>query len=154
MIGYHAVPVIYDAYEKGFRGFDAELAYQAMRDTAMSGRNRQDEYQKYGYVPYVDGRTEATSRTLEFAYDDWCIAQLAKALGKTKDAALFTQRSQNYQNVWDAQTQFFRSKNADGTFHEPFDPKEVDKTKTSPTAVTPKPMRGNTCLPCRRMCQA
>jgi predicted alpha-1,2-mannosidase len=125
MIAYHSVPVIYDAYEKGFRGFDAELAYQAMRDTAMSDRNRQDEYQKYGYVPFVDGQTEATSRTLEFAYDDWCIAQMAKALGKTSDAELFTERSQNYRNVWDTQTQFFRSKNPDGTFHEPFEPKEV-----------------------------
>lgn len=125
MIGYHSVPVIYDAYEKGFRGFDAELAYQAMRDTAMSGRNRQDEYQKFGYVPYVKGKDAATSRTLEFAYDDWCIAQMARALGKTEDAELFAKRSQNYKNVWDPGTQFFRSKKEDGTYLEPFDPKEV-----------------------------
>jgi predicted alpha-1,2-mannosidase len=127
MIAYHSVAIILDAYEKGFRGFDAKLAYQAMRDTAMSGRNRQDEYQQSGYVPYVKGKTEATSRTLEFAYDDWCIAQMARALGKTNDEELFLKRSQNYNNVWDPKTQFFRSKNADGTFHEPFDPKEVDK---------------------------
>jgi predicted alpha-1,2-mannosidase len=125
MIGYHSVPVIYDAYEKGFRGFDAELAYKAMRDTAMSDRNRQDEYQKYGYVPWIKDRGEATSRTLEFSYDDWCIAQMAKALGKTQDAELFTKRSENYKNVWDPETKFFRSKNPDGTFHEPFDPIEI-----------------------------
>ena len=125
MIGYHSVPVIYDAYKKGFGRFNAELAYQAMCDTALSGRNRQNEYQKHGYVPYVDGQTEATSRTLEFAYDDWCIAQMAKALGKTNDAELFKNRAQNYRNVWDAKTQFYRSKNSDETFHEPFDPKEV-----------------------------
>ena len=125
MIGYHAVPVIYDAYEKGFRGFDVAFAYQAMRDTAMSDRNRQDEYKKLGYVPFVKGRTEATSRTLEFSYDDWCIAQMAKALGKTEDAARFTQRSENFKNVFDAKTRFFRSKNADGTYFEPFNPKEV-----------------------------
>jgi predicted alpha-1,2-mannosidase len=125
MIGYHSVPVIYDAYEKGFRGFDAELAYQAMRDTAMSGRNRQDEYQKLGYVPYVKGKDAATSRTLEFSYDDWCIAQMARALGKTNDYELFAQRAQNYKNVWDPTTRFFRSKSEDRTYLEPFDPREM-----------------------------
>jgi predicted alpha-1,2-mannosidase len=124
MIGYHSAPIIWDAYAKGFRGFDASLAFQAMRDTAMSGRNRQDEYQKFGYVPWVKGRQAATSMTLEFAYDDWCIAQMAEALGKTNDAELFKKRSLNYKNVWDSKTSFFRSKNPDGTFHEPFDPKE------------------------------
>jgi len=130
MIGYHAVPIILDAYEKGFNGFDAGLAYQAMRDTAMSGRNRQDEYQRLGYVPYVEDKTEATSRTLEFSYDDWCIGQMARALGKTGDARLFMERSQNYRNLWDAKTKLFRSKNPDGTFREPFDPKEVASDKT------------------------
>ena len=125
MIGYHAVPVIYDAYEKGFRGFDVNFAYEAMRATAMSDRNRQGEYKKLGYVPYVKGQTEATSRTLEFSYDDWCIAQMAKSLGKTDDVDLFTKRSENFKNVFDAKTQFFRSKQADGTYLEPFDPKEV-----------------------------
>lgn len=90
MIGYHAVPVIYDAYQKGFRGFDAGLAYQAMTNTALSGRNRQDEYQKLGYVPWVKGKLDATSQTLEFAYDDWCIAQMAQELGKAADADWFT----------------------------------------------------------------
>jgi predicted alpha-1,2-mannosidase len=117
--------VIYDAIETGFHGFDAGVAYQAMRDTAMSDRNRQGEYKKFGFVPYVKGRTEATSRTLEFSYDDWCIAQMARALGKTNDAELFTKRSESFKNVFDPATRFFRSKQEDGTYAEPFDPKEV-----------------------------
>jgi len=126
MIGYHSAPVIADAYAKGFRGYDAALAYEAMRKTAMDGRNRQDLYQKFGYVPAETGnRTEATSRTLEFAYDDWCIAQMAKALGKSEDAALFAKRAQNYTNVFDPKTGFFRGKQANGTWRDPFDPKAV-----------------------------
>ncbi len=126
MIGYHSVPVIADAYAKGFRGYDVELAYEAMRATAMNPRNRQDLYQKLGYVPAETGkRTEATSRTLEFAFDDWCIARMAKALGKTADAELFARRAENYRNVFDPATGFFRGKTADGTFREPFDPKAV-----------------------------
>jgi len=102
------------------------LAYQAMRDTAMSGRNLQDEYQKNGYVAAATGqRNYAAARTLEFSYDDWCLAQMAMALGKTNDAALFTRSSQNFTNVFDAQTGFFRGKTAGGNFREPFDPKAV-----------------------------
>jgi predicted alpha-1,2-mannosidase len=125
MIGYHSVSILYDAYQKGFRGFDPQLAYQAMRDTAMSGRHGQAEYQKYGYVPWefpVGKGGQSTSRTLEFAYDDWCVGQMAKALGKTDDADFFLKRSQSYHNVWDPKTGFFRSPKADGTFLEPFDP--------------------------------
>ena len=125
MIGYHAVPVIWDAYEKGFRGFDAELAYKAMRETAVASRYHQDDYQKYGYIPQAR-RTSSVARTLEFAYDDWCIAQMAKALGKTElDAALFTKRSQSYKNVFDPSVGFFRAKTADGQFVGSFDPKNV-----------------------------
>jgi predicted alpha-1,2-mannosidase len=129
MFGYHAVSVIYDAYAKGFRGFDAELAYQAMTNTALSDSNRHSEYQKYGYVPWVKDtgkiHSAATAQTLEFAYDDWCIAQMAKALGKTNDCNFFAKRSQNYRNVWDPKTRFFRSPQPDGTFLEPFDPEQV-----------------------------
>ena len=130
MIGYHSVAMILEAYNKGFRGFDPQLAFQAMKETALSGRNRQDEYQHYGYVPYEAGKTAATSRTLEFAYDDWCISEMAKSLGKTKDYEFFKKRSQNYTNVWDPSIGFFRSKNPDGTYHEPFDPKEVASDNT------------------------
>jgi predicted alpha-1,2-mannosidase len=125
MIAYHSIPIIRDAYFMGFRGFDPELALTAMADTAMNGRNRQDEYQKYGYIPWVKGQGAATSRTIELSYDDWCIAQMAKDLGKSDEAGLFTKRSQYYKNTWDPATRFFRSKQADGTFHEPFDPRQV-----------------------------
>ncbi len=125
MIGYHSVPVIYDAYKKGFHGFDANAVFEAMKKTATSGRNRQDEYQKFGFVPWVPGRSKATSQTLEFAYDDWCIAQMAAALGKTNDADFFMKRSQNYRNVWDPKTRFFRSKNDDGSYQDGFDPRQA-----------------------------
>jgi predicted alpha-1,2-mannosidase len=125
MIGNHAIPIIYDAYAKGFRGFEPELAYQAMRTSAFGHQKRQDEYNRLGYIPWVKGQGHATSETLELSYDDWCIAQMAKALGKTNDYELFSKRAQNYKNLWDRKTKFFRSKNPDGTFHEPFDPIEV-----------------------------
>jgi predicted alpha-1,2-mannosidase len=125
MIGYHSAPVIYDAYEKGFRGFDANAAFEAMKKTALSSRNRQDEYQKNGFVPWVAGKSKATSETLEYAYDDWCIAQMAAALGRTNDAEFFMKRSQNYRNVWDPKTRFFRSKNEDGTYQPGFDPRQA-----------------------------
>jgi len=124
MIGYHAIPVIADAYLKGFRGYDTELAFQAMRATAMNDRNRQDEYAKQGYVSSETGKGwRGAAKTLEFAYDDWCIAQMASALGKTEDTALFNQRAQNFTNVFDPETRFFRGKTAAGSFREPFDPK-------------------------------
>jgi predicted alpha-1,2-mannosidase len=126
MIGYHSVPVIVDAYSKGFRGYDVEAAFQAMRRTALHSRNHQDEYQKLGYViSETAKRNEATSRTLEFTYDDWCLAQMAKAMGKTEDADLFARRAQNFTNVFDPATGFFRGKTAAGSFREPFDPKAV-----------------------------
>jgi predicted alpha-1,2-mannosidase len=125
MIGIHSVPMIYDAYEKGFHGFDAQLAFQAMRDSAFGHQKRQDEYNKLGWIPWVKGQGPCTSQTLELSYDDWCIAQMAKALGKTKDYELFSGRAQNYKNVWDPTTRFFRAKNADGSYNPDFDPKEV-----------------------------
>lgn len=125
MIGVHSIPMIYDAYEKGFRGFDAQLALQAMRDSAMGHQKRQDEYNKLGWIPWVKGKPSSTSQTLELSYDDWCIGQMAKALGDTKDYEMFSARAQNYTNVWDATTRFFRAKNADGTYNQDFDPKEV-----------------------------
>lgn len=124
MIGYHAIPVIADAYAKGFRGFDAELAFNAMRDTAMNSRNRQDEYAKQGYVSSETGQGwRGAARTLEFSFDDWCIAKTADAFGKTNDAELFRHRSQNFTNIFDPATGFFRGKTAAGSFREPFDPK-------------------------------
>ncbi len=119
MIGYHSVPVIVDAYLKGFRGFDAEAAYQAMRDTAMQDRNGLKDYRELGYVASKP-RGEATSRTIEYTVDDWCLAKMAEALGHQEDARLFYQRCANYRNVFDRKVGFFRGRKADGSWRSPF----------------------------------
>ncbi|MBV9864636.1 MAG: GH92 family glycosyl hydrolase [Abitibacteriaceae bacterium] len=126
MIGYHSAPVITDAYLKGFRGFNAEAVYQALRATAMQNRNGLDEYRNNGYVVSTSGgQKQSVSRTLEYAYDDWCIAQLAQALGHADDARLFLQRAGNYRNVFDATTTFMRGRKADGSWRRPFNPKQL-----------------------------
>ena len=124
MIGYHSMPVIADAYLKGFRDYDAEAVFAAMKDTAMQDRHGQDELRENGYISSAGGK-QSVSRTLEVAYDDWCIAQMAKALGKTEDYDYFLKRSKNYKNVFDAKTGFMRGKLADGSWREPFNPKKL-----------------------------
>ncbi len=123
MTGYHSIPIIAEAFNKGIRGFDAEKAYQAMKTTMMQEDRGLDLYKKYGYIPY-DKLDESVTITLEYAYDDWCVAQMAKALGKTEDYNYFLERSGAYKNLFDAKTGFMRGKSADGkTWHTPFDPK-------------------------------
>jgi predicted alpha-1,2-mannosidase len=124
MIGYHSIPVIVDAYKKGFRRYDVEAIYQAMRDTAMQDRNELKEYREKGYIPSAEGK-QSVSRTLEYAYDDWCIAQMAKMLGKEEDAVLFSKRAENYRNLFDPSVGFMRGKLADGKWREPFDPRQL-----------------------------
>jgi predicted alpha-1,2-mannosidase len=119
MIGYHSVPVIVDAYFKGFRGFDAEVAYQAMRDTAMQDRNGLKDYKELGYA-VSKPRGEATSRTIEYAVDDWCLAKMAEALGHPEDAQMFYKRCANYRNLFDRTVGFFRGRKADGSWRSPF----------------------------------
>lgn len=122
MIGYHAVPVIATAYLAGVRGFDADAALGAMISSATYGPYGDlSDYMKMGYVP-VDKEPEAASKTLEYAYDDWALAQMAKAMGKTDIATRFTKRSGNWKNVWDPQTGFMRAKQTNGAFRTPFDP--------------------------------
>ena len=122
MIGYHAVPVIADAYVKGVRGFDADQALQAMVSSASYGPYGDlADYMKLGYVP-IDKEPEAASKTLEYAYDDWSLAQMAKAMGKTKVAATFDKRAANWRNAWDPQSGFMRAKLSNGRFRTPFDP--------------------------------
>ena len=123
MIACHSIPVIVDSYRKGFRGYDVEKAYAAIRDTAMNDRDGRDQYREHGYVLSEKKGSEAVSRTLEMAYDDAAISRLAAALGKQEDAALFAQRSENYQKLYDAQTGFMRGRRADGSWNVPFDPK-------------------------------
>jgi len=120
MIGNHSIPVIVDAYFKGIRSFNAEAAYQAIRDTVMQRRNGLDSYQKLGWVASKSGDT-ATSRTLEFAVDDWCAARFADALGHHQDAQMFYKRAGNYRNLFDRTSRLFRGRHANGTWRRPFD---------------------------------
>jgi len=140
MIGDHADAVIGDAYMKGIRGFDIDRAYELMRKNAtelpvthelyVDGRGRRglDSYLKYGYIPLEDTvpeafhKNEQVSRTLEYAYDDFVVGEVARALGHTQDADLFHHRAQNYRNVIDPQTGFARGRHADGSWDSPFDP--------------------------------
>jgi len=121
MTGYHAIPVILDAFQKGFRGFDAELAFEAMKASAMQEQRSSDVYREYGYIP-TDLGVESVTKTLEYAYDDWCIAQMAKLLGKDEEHDYFIERADFWKNVYDGETKFMRGKNQEGDWAEPFDP--------------------------------
>ena len=122
MVGYHAIPPIVDAYFKGIKGFDVERAYDAMIKTAMTDDNDGLKFvNSIAYVP-ADSSEASVSKGQEYAIDDWCIAQMAKDLGKAADAETFTQRSKFYQNYFDHSTKFFRGKMADGSWRTPFDP--------------------------------
>ncbi|HHA2401266.1 TPA: GH92 family glycosyl hydrolase [Stenotrophomonas maltophilia] len=122
MIGYHAVPVIADAYVKGIRGFDADKALKAMVETANYGPyDGIAQYRELGYVP-IDEEGEAASKTLEYAFDDWTIARMAQAMGKGDIAATFDKRAANWRNAFDKDTGFMRARKRDGSFRTPFDP--------------------------------
>ncbi|WP_230409786.1 GH92 family glycosyl hydrolase [Undibacterium fentianense] len=122
MIGYHAVPVIADAYLKGVTGFDAEAALKAMVSSAEYGAyGGLRHYMQYGYVP-TDLEPEAASKTVEYAFDDWTIARMAEKMGKLDIAKKFYARAQNYRNVFDVNTGFIRARKANGEFRVPFDP--------------------------------
>jgi len=122
MIGYHSVSVIADAIVKGNINFDAEKALQACVNTAkVPYYDGLEYYMKKGYVP-EDKNGSSVSKTLEYAYDEWAIAQAAKKLGKTEIYNEFIERSKNYKNVYDEKTGFMRPKLNDGTFKKEFDP--------------------------------
>jgi predicted alpha-1,2-mannosidase len=131
MIGYHSVPVITEALMKGVTGFDANKAFEAMKHSAMEDRNGLKDYKKLGYIR-MNSDGENVSKTLEYAFDDWCIAQCAKKLGKTDDYNTFIKRAQNYKNLYDAQTGFMRPK--EEAFKAKFDPYEVDHNYTEGNA--------------------
>lgn len=122
MTGYHAIPVIADAYAKGFRDYDAELAFEAMKASAMQNKRGTDLYRKYQYIP-SELEHESVTKTLEYAFDDWAIAQMAFMLGKESDYEHFIVRSGFWQNVYDEKTKFMRGKTQEGNWVEPFDPK-------------------------------
>jgi predicted alpha-1,2-mannosidase len=126
MIGYHAVPVIADLYLKGLRGFDAEAALKAMVSSASyAPYGGLGDYMRLGYVP-IDREPEAASKTVEYAYDDWTIARMARAMGKTDLAAEFEQRAGYWRNTFDPATGFVRARKADGSFRTPFDPTAIN----------------------------
>ncbi|APY12811.1 alpha-mannosidase [Seonamhaeicola sp. S2-3] len=129
MTGYHSIPVIVEAYLKGIRGFDAEKAFEAMKNTMMQDERGLEHYKTFGYIPY-ELLDESVTITLEYAYNDWCVAQMAKALGKEEDFNLFMQRSKAYQYLFDKDTGFMRGKSKDGkSWNTPFDPKYSNHRK-------------------------
>ncbi|MCX6268115.1 MAG: GH92 family glycosyl hydrolase [Bacteroidetes bacterium] len=132
MIGYHAVPVIADAWLKGIRGYDGEKAFAAMKHSAEQDHLGLKYYKTKGYIP-ADREGESVSKTLEYAYDDWCIAMMAKSLGKQDDYKNYLIRAQNYKNLFDPITNFMRAKSNE-TWFSPFDPAEVNFNYTEANA--------------------
>jgi len=128
MIANHSIPVMVDAYLKGFRGFDAEAAFQAIKTslTVKHQKSDWDVYDKYGYLPFDIIKGENVSRVLEYVYDDYCAARLATALGKTEDAAFFARRANNYKNVFCGETKFMRGRDTQGAWRTPFDPMKLN----------------------------
>lgn len=123
MIGNHSIPVIVDAVLKGIAGIDAEKAYEAVRNSSLTSHPNSpfDVWEKYGYMP-ENIQTQSVSITLEQAYDDWCVAQLAKKLGKEEDYNRFMKRSAYYRNLFNPTTGFFQPKDDKGEWILPFDP--------------------------------
>ncbi|MFC2711430.1 GH92 family glycosyl hydrolase [Hoylesella oralis] len=131
MVGNNSASVVTDAYMKGLRGYDIGTLWEAVKHGAnavhpsvsSTGRLGYEYYNKLGYVPYDVKINENVARTLEYAYDDWCIYQLGKALGKSeKELAPFKKRALNYRNVFDKETKLMRGRNKDGKFQSPFNP--------------------------------
>ena len=121
MTGYHAIPVLADAILKDVKGFNVNEAYEAMLLSANQNQRGTQDYIRYGYLPQ-DKEGWSVTVTLEYAYDDWCIAQVAKKLGKQNDYNRFMKRAMSYKNLFDKNTGFMRAKNSNGQFVEPFDP--------------------------------
>ncbi|MBP6127829.1 GH92 family glycosyl hydrolase [Flavobacterium sp.] len=128
MIGYHSVSVIADAMAKGIKGFDYEKAFEASKASAMRDVLGLEAYKKNGFIS-MDDEHESVSKTLEYAYDDWCIAQMAQLLNKQEDYQYFMNRSQNWENIFDWETGFMRPKK-NGGWDKPFDPREVNNNFT------------------------
>ncbi len=128
MIGYHSVSVMADAMAKGIVGFDYEIAFEAAKHSAMLDHLGLDAYKRQGFIS-MDDEHESVSKTLEYAYDDWCIAQMAMILNKKEDYEYFMKRSQSWKNVFDWNTGFMRPKK-NGGWDKPFDPREINNNFT------------------------
>jgi len=126
MIGYHAVPVIADAWMKGIRGYDGKAALDAMvKSATYAPYGGLGDYMKLGYAP-IDKEPEAASKTVEYAYDDWTIARMAKDMGQADVAATFEKRASYWRNSFDTKTGFLRARKSDGTYREPFNPTAIN----------------------------
>ena len=128
MIGYHSVSVMADAMAKGIIGFDYEKAFEAAKHSAMLDHLGLDAYKRQGFIS-IDDEHESVSKTLEYAYDDWCIAQMAMILNKNEEYDYFMQRSQSWKNVFDWNTGFMRPKK-NGGWDKRFDPREINNNFT------------------------
>jgi len=122
MTGYHSIPVITDAYLKGIRGFDAKKAFEAMKKSAMQNDFDIIYLKKYNYIPRDLAPTTSVARTLEYAFDDYCIAQMAQKMGKTEDYNYFSKRSKAFENLFDPSIGFMRGKDSKGIFRPDFNP--------------------------------
>jgi len=133
MIGNHAIPVIVDAALKNLKGFDLDKAYQAVKvsSTVEHLNSPFKTWEKLGYIP-EDVLSQSVSISLEMAFDDWCVAQFAKKMGKMDDYQHFMKRSGFYINLFDSKTKFFRAKNKDGNWLMPFDPLEYGNNGNAP----------------------
>jgi len=132
MVGNHSIPVIVDAYAKGIRDFDAEEAFTAMKAAVNRDQFGLDSYRKNGVV-LSDDEPESVSKTLEYAIDDWCIAQMAKMLNKPADYSTFIQRAQYWKNQYNNQNGFMQAR-ANGGWYTPFDPAEINNNYTEGNA--------------------
>ena len=128
MIGNYAIPVIADAYFAGIRDFDTEKALEAMVASSKDNFRGMGAYMKYGYIP-IETEGEAVSKTLEYAYDDWCVARMAEDMGKQDIADEFYARAQSYKNIYNPENQFFQGRR-NGGWTRPFDPAQVNFTLT------------------------
>lgn len=132
MIGNHAIPVIADAWAKGIRDYDGKLALEAMLKNANSDRYGLQHYREMGFVP-SNKESESVSKTLEYAFDDWCISQMARSQGQNDIGDEFARRAQSYKNLFDPKTGFFRARRG-ASWHAPFDPFEVNFNYTEANA--------------------
>jgi len=123
MIGYHAASLIADAMDKKIGNFDPELALEAMVKTSLTNRKGLDFYRQYHFVPTDKEKSGTVSKTLEYCYDDWCIARVAKQLGKMELFKKYTERSEYYKNLYDPAYHLMRGKNSNGSWYEPFHPR-------------------------------
>jgi predicted alpha-1,2-mannosidase len=121
MPGNSAIPVVADAYLKGFTGFDRKVAYDAMKATALADDRGLKSYKQFGYIP-AESEIESVAKGLEYSIDDWTFAQVSKAEGKADDFELFNKRGQNYKNYFDSSTRFMRGRISDSKWRTPFSP--------------------------------